>query len=300
MMTATAGTINAAGTRHPPRAHSRTGQSGYAVATGLQRSVGLVEFGCQPSSKPQSKRQPAEDVRPTSKQHQVGKEYRRKQRHGHPRREPPQHERTRDRSNQKGHRPLQERDLTPEAHATDEQRAHADHCREVEDVGADDDAQANVTRALDHSDDRRGKLRSVRGQRGEKPEQRLGHSEPYSELVQPASAELCRDDRRREGGQEQRNRYWCRHGSPFGSAAHQYRRRPELPGTPAVKLPESSPGPPFRARPSIATGSGRRHAPRTQRGAVQFSPKPTAHGLRRHDEERPSARHGLGGRYGGR
>ena len=94
-----------------------------------------------------------------------------------------------------------------------EQRREPDHRRQVEDVRADDDAEARLPVALDQRDDRRGDLGRVGGDGGQEADRRLGQPDPRPDVVElvgevPGGGEhdggRDREDRKRERGRHDR------------------------------------------------------------------------------------------------
>ena len=126
----------------------------------------------------------------------------------------------------------------------------AEQRREVEHVGADDDARADLLLVLGERGDRRGDLRGVRGQRGHHAEQRLGQADPLADPLQAGDQQVAggQADGRAEAEGEHLDGY--RHWAGFLPRAD--RAPTSLPGSPGLTLPAGS----SRPRPAGYQGLG--------------------------------------------
>ena len=90
-------------------------------------------------------------------------------------------------------------------HGPGQHRREADHRGEVEDVGAEDDSEADVLLAARQRDDCRRELWRIGGECGEEPDHRLGQAEPRADVVEPVGEEARRRQRQRERADEERD-----------------------------------------------------------------------------------------------
>ena len=111
-------------------------------------------------------------------------------------------------------------------HPGRDDRAEANHCGDVEGVGADHDPDRHCPLVLDERRDGRGQLRRVGREGGEQPEQRLRHAEPQANVVEPAREHRGRGKHQRDRSDEE-----------GGGEGRRHRLTPtSLPGTPSRTL----------------------------------------------------------------
>ena len=96
-------------------------------------------------------------------------------------------------------------------HRAGDERRQSEQAGDVEDIRADDDADAGVLVARDDRSDCGGDLRRVCPEGGDDPEQRLGEPKSLADPVELARQHDARRDRERERAGEQRHRDRDRH-----------------------------------------------------------------------------------------
>ena len=113
---------------------------------------------------------------------------------------------------EEGDRPAQDETVHADPHASGDQGGQAEQGGDVEDVGADHDADA---RALVAGDDRchgRRDFRRVGAERRHHSEQRFGEAEALADAVEFAREHEAGGDREDEPADEKKSREWYRHG----------------------------------------------------------------------------------------
>ena len=107
-----------------------------------------------------------------------------------------------DRRHPQGDDPAEDDDPAVQRDAARHHPAETEQGRQVEHVGADDDARADLLLMLGQRRDRRGDLRGVRGQRGHHAQQRLRQPEPLADPLQPGDQQVAGGQADRRGQEE--------------------------------------------------------------------------------------------------
>ena len=168
--------------------HQRGHEHRLAVREPVIRCMALAE---------EAHEAPRRTRRAEREQRHVRDEHDREKYQRHPGVDPPEDERARDESGCESDNALDRKRLTADPDRAAEQRAEADHRREVEDVRAEDHTDADAVLSLGERRDRRGGLGRVGCERGQQAEQRLRQAEPQADAVEPAREERGRGQRDR-------------------------------------------------------------------------------------------------------
>jgi len=131
-------------------------------------------------------------------------------------------------------RPAQQDHFAVQRDPARHQCAQAEQCGQVEHVGADDDARADLLLVLGQRADRRGDLRCVGGQRGHHTEQRLGQAQPFPDPLQPGDQQIAGGQAGDRAEAERDDLDGDRHWAAFLPDAS--RMPTSLPGAPAASL----------------------------------------------------------------